>query len=210
MFYPVFLNLQDRPALVVGGGDVAERKVESLLETGAQVILVSPEATKTLVEHSKAGRISWHRRRFNLSDLESVCLVISATDDAAVQSEVAAAAKSRNIPVNTVDKPELCTFIVPSVARRGSVTVAISTGGKSPSMAAALRDRIDKILTEDVERATDLLGELRNEVHQRFADSDQRKRVFERIVKSGIIDWIGECDNAAALERVRRIIDEAQ
>jgi siroheme synthase-like protein len=210
MFYPVFLNIRDRPALVVGGGAVAERKVVSLLETGAQVILVSPEATKALVEHSEAGRIVWHRRRFDLSDLDGVCLVISATDDVAVQSVVASAASSRNIPVNTVDKPELCTFIVPSVLRRGGVTVAISTGGRSPSIAAALRTRIESVITDDVERATDLMGELRKEVHQRFPDSDQRKRVFERIIESGIIDWIGEYDNAAALQRVRQIIDETQ
>jgi len=136
--------------------------------------------------------------------------VISATDDVAVQSVVASAASSRNIPVNTVDKPELCTFIVPSVLRRGGVTVAISTGGRSPSIAAALRTRIESVITDDVERATDLMGELRKEVHQRFPDSDQRKRVFERIIESGIIDWIGEYDNAAALQRVRQIIDETQ
>jgi len=210
MFYPVFLNLQDRPVLVVGGGAVAERKVESLLESDARVTLVSPEATNALCKHAEAGRIIWHRRRFDLSDLIDVCIVISATDDVAVQTEVAAAAAYRNIPVNTVDKPELCTFIVPSVLRRGGVTVAISTGGRSPSMAAALRTRIETVITEDVERATDLMGELRKEVHQRFQDADQRKRVFERIIESGIIDWIGEYDNAAALERVRRIIDEAQ
>jgi siroheme synthase-like protein len=210
MFYPVYLDLQNRPALVVGGGAVAERKVESLLEAGARVTIVSPEATEALLEHSKAGRIVLHRRRFDLSDLDGVCIVISATDDAAVQVEVAAAAKARNIPVNTVDIPELCTFIVPAVVRRGSVTVAISTGGKSPALSAALRARLDTILTNEVARTADLLGAVRGEIHERFKNADQRKRAFERIIESGIMEWIGECDDAGALQRVRRMIDEMQ
>ena len=210
MFYPVFLDIRNRMALVVGGGIVAERKIESLLEAGARITLVSPEATQALLEHSKSGRIVWHPRRFDFSDLDGASIVISATDDADVQKEVASAAASRNIPVNTVDKPELCTFIVPSVVRRGGVTVAISTGGRSPSIAAQLRARIDRVLTDDVERATNLMGTLRSEVHQRFPDADQRKRVFDRIIESGIMEWIGECDDVAALQRARRIIDEAR
>ena len=210
MFYPVYLDLQNRPALVVGGGAVAQRKAESLLEAGARVTIVSPEATEALLEHSKAGRIVLHRRRFDLSDLDGVFIVISATDDSTVQAEVAAAAKARNIPVNTVDIPELCTFIVPAVVRRGGVTVAISTGGRSPSLAAALRTQIDRVLTDEVARTADLLGAIRGEVHERFKSVDQRKRVFERIIESGIMEWIAECDDAAALQRVRRMIDEMQ
>jgi siroheme synthase-like protein len=210
MFYPVYLDLQNRRALVVGGGAVAQRKAESLLEAGARVTIVSPEATETLLEHSKAGRIVLHRRRFDLSDLDGVYIVISATDDVAVQAEVAAAAEARNIPVNTVDIPELCTFIVPAVVRRGSVTVAISTGGKSPALAAALRARMETILTDEVARTAYLLGAVRGEVHNRFKSVDQRKRAFERIIESGIMEWIGECDDAAALQRVRRMIDEMQ
>jgi siroheme synthase-like protein len=208
MFYPVYLDLRNRPALVVGGGAVAERKVESLMEAGARVTLVSPQATEALCQHSEAGRIVLHRRRFELSDLDGVCLVISATDDTAVQAKVAAAAEARNIPVNTVDIPELCTFIVPAVVRRGSVTVAISTGGKSPSLAAALRSRMESVLTDEVARTADLLGSIRDEVHERFKSFEQRKRVFEQIIDSGIMEWIGECDDAAALERVRRMIDK--
>jgi siroheme synthase-like protein len=207
MFYPLFINLRSRPVLVVGGGVVAEHKVESLLEAEASVTLVSPEATPRLMEYAGSNRIVWRRRPFTASDIDDVQLVISATDDAAIQMEVSSLAAARNILVNTVDKPELCTFIVPAILRRGDVTIAISTSGKSPSLAAALRARLDGELTDDMARAASVLGAVRAEVHARFSGSADRKRVFDRIIASGILDWIGECDDDAALARIRQIID---
>jgi siroheme synthase-like protein len=208
MFYPVFIELQDRRVLVVGGGAVAERKVESLLEAGALVTLVSPDLTTQLMGHASANRITVRQRTFNASDIDGMSLVISATDDPAIQTEVASIAASKNILVNTVDKPELCTFIVPAILRRGEITIAISTSGKSPSLAAEIRKRLDAVVTQDMARTANLLGVVRNEVHARFANSDDRKRVFETIIDSGIVEWIGNCDDTAALERVRRMIDE--
>ena len=110
--------------------------------------------------------------------------------------------------VNTVDKPDLCDFILPAVLRRGDVTLAISTSGKSPSLAAALRTRLDRVLTDDVARTASVLGAVRTEVHERFSDSGDRKRVFESIVDSGILEWIGGCDDTTALQRVRQMIDK--
>ena len=144
------------------------------------------------------------------SDLDGELLVISATDDAATQEQVAAAARARSIPVNTVDQPRLCDFIVPAIVRRGDVIVAISTSGKSPALAAALRAKLEGVITEDAARAAKILGEVRNEVHQRFSDSARRKQAFEQIVNSGILDWISECDDAAALKRVRGILEEVE
>jgi siroheme synthase-like protein len=208
MFYPVFINLRNRPVLVVGGGTVAERKVETLLEAGAAVTVVSPEATKQLLERAHCGRITLHRRCFVAADMDGAALAISATDDAATQLEVASIATAKNILINTVDKPDLCDFIVPAILRRGDVTIAISTAGKSPALAAALRQRLDLVLTEEVSRTADVLGAVRNEVHERFTDSAERQRVFERIIASGIVEWIGGCDDATALQRVRQMIDE--
>ncbi|HET9129690.1 MAG TPA: bifunctional precorrin-2 dehydrogenase/sirohydrochlorin ferrochelatase, partial [Terriglobia bacterium] len=142
------------------------------------------------------------------SDIEGVLLVISATDDPATQYEVASIASLKNIMVNTVDKPELCSFIVPAILRRGDITIAISTSGKSPSLAAELRTRVEAILTNDVARTATMLGAVRQEVHEHFVDSDDRKRVFDSIIRSGIIEWIAGYDDAAALERVRRMIRE--
>jgi precorrin-2 dehydrogenase/sirohydrochlorin ferrochelatase len=204
VFYPLFLDLQGRPVLVVGGGTVAERKVESLLAAGALVNLVAPEVTPSLARLT----IGIQRRKFLESDLDGMTLVISATGDRVAQEQIAAAARTRNIPINTVDQPELCDFIVPAIVRRGDVVLAISTSGRSPALAAALRAKLESVITEDVARAVRILGEVRNEVHSRFEDQDRRKQIFEGIVASGILDWIGECDDRTALERVRGIIEE--
>ena len=208
MFYPVFLEINDRPVLVVGGGPVAERKVQSLLEAGALVTVVSPEATPILKAQGAQGKIRLHLRRVAEPDFEGVMLAISATDDPLTQKEVARWAASRRVLVNTVDQPALCDFIVPAVVRRGDVTVAISTSGSSPALAAELRARIEGVVTENVTRTAKLLGSIRGEVHERFSSAAQRKDVFEKILQSGILEWIGDCDDATALARMRRMMDE--
>ena len=207
MFYPLFIDLQDRRVLIVGGGSVAEHKVESVIEAGAAVTLVAPELTPELQRLATFGSIEVRKRKFKEGDLEGALLVISATDDPAIQEQVAAAARARKIPVNTVDQPRLCDFIVPAIVRRGDVILAISTSGKSPALAAALRAKLDSVVTNDAARAARILGEVRSDVHLRFTDPDQRKEVFERIVESGILDWISACDDAAALKRVNAIIE---
>ena len=208
MFYPLFLDLQGRSVLVVGGGAVAERKVESLLAAGAAVILVAPVVSSSLSELGSSNTIQLRLRKFAESDLDGMVLVISATDDPAAQDQIAAAARSRGIPINTVDQPKLCDFIVPAVVRKGDIVVAISTSGRSPALAAALRAKLENIITDDAARAARVLGEVRSEIHSRFPDPNRRKQVFESIVASGILEWIKEYDDAAALERVRGMIEK--
>jgi precorrin-2 dehydrogenase/sirohydrochlorin ferrochelatase len=208
MFYPAFIDLENRTVLVVGGGVVAERKVEMLLETGALVTVVSPQITEQLDAYSQSNRITVRQRGFIPSDVDGASLVISATDDPTTQTEVASIAESKNILVNTVDKPELCSFIVPAILRRGDITIAISTSGKSPSLAAELRVRLDRVLTDEFARTAKVLGAVRQEVHRHFAGSDDRKRVFDSIIGSGIVEWIAGYDDAAALVRVRQMIQE--
>jgi precorrin-2 dehydrogenase/sirohydrochlorin ferrochelatase len=210
VFYPLFLDLRDKPVLLVGGGVVAERKTHALFEAGARVTLVAPEITPALRKLEESGAIRVLERRFLESDLDGAVLVISATDDVVVQVQVAAAARARGVLVNTVDQPPLCDFIVPAVVRRGDVIVAISTSGKSPALAAALRAKLDSIITEDTARAARVLGEIRNEVHARFPDPELRKRAFERVINSGFLDWVAECDDAKALRRARRIVEEVE
>jgi len=207
VFYPLFLDLLDRPVLVVGGGVVAERKVDSLVEAGADVLLVAPNLTGPLEDLSSRRIIRVHRRKFEAADLDGVMLVVSATDDRSTQEQVAAEARARGILVNTVDRPALCDFIVPAVVRQGDVVLAISTSGKSPALAAALRAKLEKVVTPDTARAAQILGEVRTEVHERFADPDKRKEVFDKIVETGILDWITEYDDTTALQRVRDVIE---
>lgn len=210
MFYPLFMDLRNRQVLVVGGGSVAERKVESLIEAGAAITVVSPKLTPGLEERARSGSIRAFTREFAPRDIDDALLVISATDVPAIQEQVALAARARRILVNTVDSPQLCDFIVPAVVRRGDVIAAISTSGTSPALAAALRAKLESHITHDTGRAARILGEIRGEVHSRFPDPARRKQVFERIVESGILDWISSCDDAEALKRVRDIIEQLQ
>jgi siroheme synthase-like protein len=204
------MDLRGRPVLVVGGGSIAERKVESLLEAEAAVTLVALEVTPALRALAGSGSIHVLQRKFTESDVDGKLLVISATDDAAIQEQVASAARARYIPVNTVDQPRLCDFIVPAVVRRGDVVLAISTSGRSPALAAALRAKLEGLITDDVARVAQILGEIRSEVHTRFPDPARRKEAFERIVNSGILEWISQCNDAAALKRVHGILEEME
>jgi precorrin-2 dehydrogenase/sirohydrochlorin ferrochelatase len=206
MFYPAFLDLRKRHVLVVGGGAVAERKVDALLAAEAIITVVSPSVTEQIQTLNQAGTVTLQRRTFVDSDLDGMALVISATDDPETQKHVAAAARAKNIFINTVDQTELCDFIVPAVVRRGDVLVAISTSGQSPALAGALRSKLESVLTEDVARAARVLGSIRPEVHERFADAGKRKVAFQKILDSGMLDWIGSCDDETALKRVREII----
>jgi len=210
MFYPLFIELRNRPVLVVGGGPIAERKVDSLLQAEAAVTLVAPDLTAHLKQLAAAGSIRTERRKFEEADLENVLLVISATDDVETQERVAALARAHGILINTVDQPRLCDFIVPAIVRHGDVIAAISTSGKSPALAAALKSKIESVVTKDAGRAASILGAIRNEVHARFTDPARRKDAFERIVNSGILDWISQYDDAAALQKVCRMIEGLQ
>ena len=207
MFYPLFIELRGKAVLVVGGGQVAERKVDSLLQCQALVTVVAPNLTSHLKQLAAAGSIRSVPRKFEESDLENALLVISATDDTETQERVAALARAHGILINTVDEPRLCDFIVPAVIRHGDVITAISTSGKSPALAAALRTRVETVVTKDAARAANLLGAIRSEIHSRFADPARRKVVFERIVESGILDWITDYDDAGAMQKIYSIIE---
>jgi precorrin-2 dehydrogenase / sirohydrochlorin ferrochelatase len=207
MFYPLFLELRNKPVLVVGGGPIAERKVESLLQTGASVTVVAPDVSPQLKKLASSGTIRTVQRKFQEADLENALLVISATGDTETQERVAALARAHGVLVNTVDQPRLCDFIVPAVVRRGDVIVAISTSGKSPALAAALKVRVENVVTKDAARAANVLGAIRTEVHARLTDPAQRKEVFERIVASGILDWISEHDDASAIQKALGFIE---
>jgi len=206
MFYPLFIELRHRRVLVVGGGVVAERKVATLLQAEADVTVVAPEIGPGLEKLEASGAIRTARREFEEADLDGALLVVSATDDPDTQERVAVLARAQRILVNTVDQPRLCDFIVPAIVRRGDVVAAISTSGKSPSLAATLKERVEGVITNDVARAAHLLGAFRSEVHARFADPARRKEAFERIVESRILDWISELDDEAVLARMRGII----
>ena len=140
-FLPIFMNLKGQPCLVVGGGEVAARKVSLLLEAGARVTVVAPTLCTTLAQHVAEARITHRATEFTPTDEMNHALVIAATDDGAINRQISEAARKRGIPVNVVDQPELCSFIMPSIVDRSPVIVAVSSGGASPVLARLLRAR---------------------------------------------------------------------
>jgi len=177
-YYPLFADLKGKCVLVVGGGKVAERKVMRLLEAGAQVTLVSPEVTPTLERLMQQGKIHHKSRSFKEKDIHGAWLVVAATDNRSVQKEVHALANEKQVFCNVVDQPEYCTFIVPSEIRRGDLSIAISTGGKSPALAKALRRKFEQEIGEEFGEYLDLLGQLREFVKKKESSHDKRHQTL--------------------------------
>jgi siroheme synthase-like protein len=165
--YPVFIDATNRPVLVIGGGHVGAEKVRGLLAAEADITVVSPDLIDELREHVTAGRIKHIARRYEESDLDGAwAWVMVATDDGAINAEVAAAAQARGLWVNAADDPKNCDFILPSVVRKGKITLAASTSGTSPALARRLREELDAYLTDDMPALADLLAEVRQEVRR--------------------------------------------
>ena len=145
-YYPVFLDLQGRRCVVIGGGDVAERKALALLDSGARVTLVSPDATPALQRLADDNTLEFRRRAYQPGDLADAWLAIAATDGTEVNRAVRREAEERGIFVNVVDVAPLCSFIAPSIVRRGEITVAVSTGGVGPALARHIRRKLEGVL----------------------------------------------------------------
>ncbi len=159
--YPIFLKLENVPCLVVGGGAVAARKVRGLLASGARVTVVSPEAAEELAALARAGRIEWRRRAFAPGDLEGFRLAIAATNRPEVNSRVYEEALASGGLVNAVDDPQHSSFFVPSVVRRGLLTLAISTSGAVPYLARRLREHLEGRFYPELAREVEELAAVR-------------------------------------------------
>ncbi len=165
-YYPVYLDLHDKPVVVVGGGVVAERKVLALLECDAKVTVVSPQLTPGLQALAAAGRITAVRRPYASGDLADAALAIVGTDDTATNRTAAREARNARVLVNSVDDIDYCDFIAPAVIRRGDLTVALSTNGKSPAMARWAREELETILTPDYGDLLRVLEQVRLNLRQ--------------------------------------------
>ena len=166
-YYPVFLELNGRPCIVVGGGAVAERKVDGLLAAGARVTVISPELTPALAALKQEGRLQHVDREYREGDLKGSDLAVVATDDGSVNADVVREGRERRVWVNAIDDPSNCDFILPSVIRRGDVVIAASTGGASPALARHLRERLEAFLGEEYAPLAELLQEVRQELRSR-------------------------------------------
>lgn len=166
-YYPVFWEMSDRPVLLVGGGTVADEKVHKLVDAGADVTIIAPELVSQVSQYVKDGRATWINRSFEPGDTQGYEVVMVATDDGAINKQVANEARARGIWVNAADDVNNCDFILPSLAKRGNIAIATSTGGTSPALARWLREQMEEFLSEDVELLGDLLAEIRALVRQR-------------------------------------------
>lgn len=165
-YYPVSLNIRNRKCVVVGGGQVALRKVRALLEHGAEVEAISLDLCPDLVRLAERGEIRALTREYRVGDLKNAFVAIAATDNGDINQRVVAEAHGRAVLVNVVDDAESSDFIVPSHLHRGEVTIAVSTGGKSPALARKIRSKLEKELGDEYALLVRLIGEVRSEVRQ--------------------------------------------
>ena len=171
-YYPVFLNISHRRCIVVGGGRVALRKARVLLEHGADVTVISPDLCHELAELAESGEISALAREYQAGDLENAFIAIAATDNSAVNRQVVAEARRGAVLVNMVDDAENSDFIVPSYLRRGEITIAVSTNGKSPALARKIRLRLERELGDEYALLANLISEVRMQVKREGIEVD--------------------------------------
>ncbi len=171
-FFPVVLDLTGRPCLVVGGGAVAERKAQALLDAAARVTVISPTLTPRLAAWAEARALRHVAGAYRRGDVAGYALVFVATDDRALSAAVAAEARALGVWINAADDPPHCDFILPSVLRRGALTVAVSTGGTSPALARAVREELDAHLTDDYRVLATVAAETRRELRGAGAAPD--------------------------------------
>ena len=205
-YYPAFLDLRGKSALVVGGGAVALRKVQQLLSCSARIRLVSPQVTEAV---SRLGSsIDLVLRPWEAADLDGVWIAFAATDDSAVNTQVAREARARGILVNVADTPSLCDFIVPSVVHRGDLQIAISTGGASPALARRLRQEIERVVGPEYAELVALLESVRERIRAEIPDPRRRRAVFDQLIESDLLALIRKGDRSAIQARVESIVRE--
>ncbi len=203
-FLPIFFDIKHRPCLVVGGGEVAARKVNQLLSAKGKVSVVAPSLCPALSELLLKGSIEHTATAFSGEVLENYDLVIAATDDSSVNEEVSRLARSIHLPVNVVDNPSLCSFIMPSVVNRDPVQIAISTGGASPVLARLLRARLETMIPSAYGRLAMLMQEFRDRVKQQFSDMQQRRRFWEQVLQGPIAEMLFAGQEKAALDALEK------
>ncbi len=206
---PIFFNIQQRHCVVIGGGDVATRKVSMLLKASAAITLYSPKICHELQDLVDAQKIQYVQANFEQNQLTGACLVIAATDDEAVNIAVSVAAKAQNIPVNVVDAPDLCTFTMGSIIDRSPVVIAISSEGNAPVLARYIRAKIETMLPATYGRIADIAGEFRDQVKAKFATTQARRIFWEGILQGSFVERVLSGQEQAAREQLADLINGA-
>ena len=205
-YYPVYLDLRDKRCVVIGGGGVAERKVQGLLECDASVTVISPMVTAGIGERAAAGDLRWEAREYAGGDLKGVHLAIAATDQQQVNLDIAQEAAREKVILNVVDNPPLCTFIAPAVVRRGEVTVALSTGGASPALARKMRESLEASDILEYAHLAEVLSSARKELKRRAVQVHPDR--WQECIDGALVSLVKAGKSEEALDRLMSQLTE--
>ena len=197
-YYPAFIDVRGRNCLVIGGGPLGEEKVVKLLECNAKVIVIAPEVTPAVEKLAAQGQVEWLMREYRTGDLAQAFIAIASTDDDDTNRQIYAEAEERNVLLNVVDVTHLCTFIAPSVARRGEVTVATSTGGASPALARTFREKLESSRILEFADLAPILARGRAELRHRGLRVPPDH--WQRCISEELLDIVQSGDEAAAYQ----------
>jgi precorrin-2 dehydrogenase/sirohydrochlorin ferrochelatase len=186
-YYPIHLDIKNRNCLIVGGGAVGTRKVNTLLECGAHVTVISPDPTPHLTRLASKGSITLKKRAYRSDDLAGMFLVIGATDDEILNRQISEDAERAQILCNIADRPEVCNFILPSIVRRGDLVITISTSGKSPALAKHLRQKLHKQFGREYADFLLLMGAIRQKLLGQAHEPEAHKALFNQLIDSDLI-----------------------
>lgn len=202
-YFPMYIELQDAPCLVLGGGSIACHKVMVLRDFGALVTVIAPEIHDSIKE---ADGVECIYREYDGADLEGKVLVVAATDDTAVNRRISEECRTRGILVNAVDQPEDCDFIFPSYIRKGGVVAAFSSGGQSPVVTQYLKRKNETVVTDMVGRMAECLGSLRQTVKDQIPQPWQRKAVYEKILQIGLAE--GQVPDESVIQNILKEMEK--
>jgi len=208
-YFPLFLDIKDKPVLLVGGGEVAARKFHLLSDAGASITVVAPQLGEELAAALARGAVRHHAREFAASDIEGAWLVVAATDDRAVNAAVSAAANAARIPCNVVDDRELSSFIMPAIIDRSPVQIAISTGGTSPVLARLIRERLETLLDSSLGPLAAFADRWRTAIRAKFADLGARRRFLSWMLTGPVAAALRADRTAQAEALTRKALDDA-
>lgn len=191
-YYPIYIDIEDRSVIIIGGGNVCARKAETMMKYGARVTVISPDFTDEIEKWAAEGCLQLRRKHYETADIEGANMVIASTDDQTVNEKIAADCRERRIPVNVVDVTPLCEFIVPAIIETGSIQIAISTGGRSPALARTLKEDLQRTVGPEYAEINEVLGSLRDGAKAAASlptDMD-RKRFFDGIIAAGVLPML--------------------
>jgi siroheme synthase-like protein len=208
-YYPIYLDIEDRDVVIIGGGSVCARKAETMMKYGARVTIVSPELTDEIEQWAREGKLAVRRKRYDAGDLANANIVIASTDDQSVNEQIAADCRQRRIPVNVVDVTPLCEFIVPAIVESGGIQIAVSTGGKSPALARTLKEDLQRFVGPEYSEVNEVLGSLRDSAKSVLPTDVDRKRFFDGIIAEGILEMLRQGRRREAYEIIARACREA-